>query len=391
MRLFLLLLLSVLAAAQPASLKTDEISQGWIQLFDGETLFGWTSVGGAEWTVKNGSIVSSGPANGWLSTNVPFKDYRLRCEFKIPRDTTNTGLFLRSARDGDPALSGYELNIFQGKSEFPTGSLVHHAKAKPVTKLQPGVWHIYDLTVRGSEFTILLDGREVLQARDFKSASGFIGLQYNKDNPSEFRNIALKPLDLACLFDGKSLDGWKVVPTDRAKQPAEWSVRDGAIHVEKDPGQLETTRAWQDFVLQADVKTNTVDPLRHPNSGIFFRGDAGVFWSGYESQIRNEYENGDRAKPVDFGTGAIYRNQPARRVVSNDNEWFTKTIVASGRLLSVWVNGYPVTSWEDMKPEGLNVRKGEARLKAGTLSLQAHDPTTNLDFKNICIAPMPGK
>jgi hypothetical protein len=53
------------------------------------------------------------------------------------------------------------------------------------------------------------------------------------------------------------------------------------------------------------------------------------------------------------------------------------------------VNGVQVSSWEDPRPEGMDVRAGHARLIRGTLSLQAHDPTTNLDFRNICIAPLP--
>jgi hypothetical protein len=388
MRLLPLLLLPALLGAQPAALKPQEISQGWIMLFDGETLFGWTPVGGAEWKVQDGAIVSSGDANGWLSTNVPFKDYRLRCDFKIPQPLTNTGLFLRSARAGDPAVTGYELNIYQGKHEYPTGGLVKTAKPKPVADLKPGVWHTFEVTVDGSRFIVVLDGEQLLDATDTKSASGFIGLQYNKNNPAEFRNIYLQPLGTTPVFDGKTLDGWKPVPAPQATQPAEWSVQKGAIHVEKGPGGLETAKTWDDFALQLEVRTNTPDPNRHPNSGVFVRGDPGVLWSGYEAQIRNEYENGDRTRPVDFGTGAIYRNQPTRKVVTNDNEWFTMTIIASGRRLSVWLDGYPVTSWEDPKPEGMNVRKGEARLKAGTLNLQAHDPTTNLDFRNIRIAPM---
>ncbi|MBI5281695.1 MAG: DUF1080 domain-containing protein, partial [Candidatus Solibacter usitatus] len=138
-----------------------------------------------------------------------------------------------------------------------------------------------------------------------------------------------------------------------------------------------------------DIRANSADPNRHPNSGVFFRGDAGFFWSGYESQIRNQFEQDDPAKPVDFGTGGIYRNQPARRIVAQDNQWFTMTIAASGRAISVWVDGYPVTSWTDSNPEGRDVRAKHARLLRGVISLQAHDPTTNLDFRSILIAALP--
>src|SRR5690606_32007582 len=137
----------------------------------------------------------------------------------------------------------------------------------------------------------------------------------------------------------------------------------GVIHVEKGPGQLETEGTYGDFVLQMQIRTNPENENHHPNSGVFFRGTPKTWWSGYESQIRNEYADGDPAKPVDFGTGGIYRYQPARKIVAKDGEYFSKTIVAAGREITVWVNGYPVTSWRDDKPEGTSVRNKEAVLQ----------------------------
>jgi hypothetical protein len=378
--------------AKPAPVKAEpakpaEPDPTWIELFDGKTLFGWTAEGGSQWRVENGAIVADSGPSGWLRTNVPFSDFRLTIEFQAGLET-NSGVFLRSAVEGNPWETGYELQIWDKHPKFPTGSLVNHAAAKGASLARKG-WHTFDITARGNRYTVRLDGKVVLQARDFKSHSGHIGLQFNQGQKVAFRSVWLKPLDLACLFNGNDLTGWRKV--DRRPvppQPAEWTVRDGVIHVEKGPGQLETEHTWDDFVLQLDVKANSADPARHPNSGIFFRGDRESFWSGYESQIRNEHKPGDPAAPVDFGTGGIYRQQPARRIVAKDNEWFTKTIVASGRRIAVWVNGVQVSSWEDPRPEGLDVRAGHARLTRGILSLQAHDPTTNLDFRNICISPL---
>ena len=118
--------------------------------------------------------------------------------------------------------------------------------------------------------------------------------------------------------------------------------------------------------------------MRTRTRGVFFRGEPGGFWTGYESQIRNEYD-GRITDAVDFGTGGVYFFQPARGVVASDGEWFHKTIIAYDRHISTWVNGVQVSDYEDTKPEGANHRK-QANLRMGTISLQAHDPTTNLDF-----------
>ncbi|MCE7935567.1 MAG: hypothetical protein DYG96_13400, partial [Chlorobi bacterium CHB2] len=35
----------------------EELSEGWLSLFDGQTLFGWRHSGSADWRVENGAIV----------------------------------------------------------------------------------------------------------------------------------------------------------------------------------------------------------------------------------------------------------------------------------------------------------------------------------------------
>lgn len=371
--------------AQSNSLTPKEAAEGWLLLFDGATTFGWTAEGKAEWRVADGALTAAGE-NGWLRTNSPFADFVLKCEYRTGAEG-NSGIFLRSAKEGAPHETGYELQIFNQHPQWPTGSLVNHVKARPV-KPAPDRWHVVEIEAVGGRFTVKLDGKPVLAGSDSKSKSGHIGLQYNRDKKIEFRNIKLKPLGLKPIFNGRDLSGWRVVEPPRPpKEAAQWTVQDGAIHVLHGGGQLETEGAWDDFVLQLDIRANTQDPKRHPNSGVFFRGEPKGYWSGYESQIRNEYAEGDRAKPVDWGTGAIYSRMAARKVVSNDNQFFTKTIVARGRHMAVWIDGYPVTDWEDPRPESGNARQG-ARLAAGPISLQAHDPTTNLDFRNIRIAEL---
>jgi hypothetical protein len=384
-----LLLLAAIAVAQPNTLSPKEAQDGWVLLFDGDSLFGWTSEGKGQWHVADGTIVGDAGGDGWLRQNSAFGDYILRIDFRTEKADTNSGIFLRSALTGEPHVTGYELQIWDNNPKFPTGSLVNFASTK-AGHVKAGEWQTYEIEAMGDHFVVRLDGKQVLDAHEGHSLAGHLGLQHKENNRIEFRNIKLKPLGLKPLFNGKDLSGWKRVerPTNPPKELPEWTVRDGMLHVEKGPGQVESEQQFDDFVLQLDIRANSTDPNRHPNSGVFLRGTPGVFWSGYESQIRNEYENGDRTKPVDFGTGAIYRNQPTRKVVGNDNEFFTKTIVARGRHIAVWVNGYPVTDWEDTKPEGTNVRNKEAVLKPGVISLQAHDPTTNLDFKNIRIAAL---
>ncbi len=384
MRLVCLALATVLSAF--AQLPPKEAADGWIQLFDGETLFGWSEEGAAKWKVEGGALTFDAGQVGWLRTNAVFADYVLKLDFRTKKGG-NSGVFVRSAKGNEPHVSGYEVQIWDDNPKFPTGSLVNHARAKK-TAIKADQWNSYEIRLESDHFQVILNGKKILDARDPKSKAGYIGVQANKDK-IEFRNIKLKPLGMKPLFDGKSLAGWKVIqPPKPPAQPAEWTVKDGAIHVVKGGGQLETEGTYANFVLQLDIRTNPKDANHHPNSGVFLRGEPNTYWNGYESQIRNEYKDGDRTKPVDWGTGAIYNRVATRKVVSDDGVFFTKTIIASGKHFSVWLNGYQVTDWDDPRSEGNNARQ-QARLAAGAISLQAHDPTTNLDFKNIRLAPLP--
>jgi hypothetical protein len=51
------------------------------------------------------------------------------------------------------------------------------------------------------------------------------------------------------------------------------------------------------------------------------------------------------------------------------------------------VNGYQVTDWTDTRPENENPRNG-LRVGPGHLSIQGHDPTTDLSFRNLRVAEL---
>jgi hypothetical protein len=213
--------------------------------------------------------------------------------------------------------------------------------------------------------------------------SGLIGLQKNAGLVM-FRNVFVKPLGTISIFNGKDLSGWRVVPGSKS----EFAVTEGAVSVSNGPGFLESDGAWSNFVLQFEAKTNG-DGL---NSGVFFRlspGSEEAPSNGYELQIENVFANDDRTQPKDdAGTGAIFRRTRARWVVPNDHEWFTMTLIAHGPRIATWVNGFQVTDWEDTRPADSNPRRG-SKLEAGPISLQGHDPTTNLSFRNLRVAGYP--
>jgi hypothetical protein len=328
-------------------------------------------------------VISIGDGTpGLLCTTSEFGDFQLKAEFRAA-PATNSGIFLRTpAMPTDPKQDCYELNIAGPMvSPFPTGSFVGRAKATEISENDG--WQTFDVTARGGHFVVLLDGKQVLQYDDPKPLGrGFIGLQFNSGQV-EFRNLKLKPLGLESLFNGRDLANWTVFP---GKQSQFSVTPDGCLSIKNGPGQLESSAQFADFCLQVEVKTLG----KNLNSGVFFRSIPGQLWQGYEAQIQNGFVDGNRAQPVDGGTGGIYRRQPARRVVANDYEWFMMTLVATGNHFASWVNGFPIADCTDPRPEEENPRKG-SRLTAGTIILQGHDATTDLLFRNFGAKESPAR
>lgn len=414
------------AETAPNQLTAEQVAEGWIGLFDGETLFGWTPTSEANWQVEEGAITVSEGAEGFLMTNSEFGDYELHVEFKAPA-TTNSGVFLRTTlAPKDPAKDCFELNIAPKDNPFPTASLVDRAKVgtkpetyrvndpnQPVRRIGgPGRavdawsdgWHAFDLVVERGSVRISLDG--VLLTTYFANNNsvplrGRIGLQF-REGPVAFRNIRLKPQGLRPMLNGKDLAGWnddqkktskfEIVASEdstgplplEGREPEHTGAEDFELRVTNGSGQLETDTTYGDFTMQFDTRVDG-DGL---NSGVFFRCIPREYMNGYECQIHNVFKDGDPTKPTDFGTGAIYRRVPARRVNARDHEWFTTTIVATGPHIAVWVNGLQVTDWTDPRPPHDNPRNG-LRTAAGTIAIQGHDPTTDIRFRNMRIGELP--
>lgn len=365
-------------------LTAEEKADGWLSLFDGETLFGWESTSSEiNWHVADGAIVADSGPIGFLLTTVPFTDYELICEYRMEEEG-NSGLFLRSENPPQEISTGcYEINIANAHPEgFTTGSLVNRKAVESPIKSNAD-WNEFKVKVIDDSVEVVHNGEAVLSYKaDGKvAATGRIGLQKNAGK-IEFRKIIIKPLQLQSLFNGKDLTGWREVPGSKSQ----FTVSDGEIHVKDGQGFIETEQTYKDFLFQAKA----ISHAKELNSGFFFRaieGSEEAPSNGYEYQIHNGYKE-NRNHPNNAGTGAIFRRVDARYVVANDKEWFTATLVAYGPRISCWVDGYHVVDWVDTRKPDPNPRRG-LKLEPGHLSIQGHDPTTDLSFKDLNVAEYP--
>ena len=355
-------------------LSEASVAAGWISLFDGESLFGFKSESEVDWKVVDGAIVATAGRVGLLRTTSQFSDFHLTLAFRAAPNT-NSGVFVRtSPKPKKVTTDCFEVNIAPPSNPFPTGGIVGRQKASISVAEHDGDWEHLRIVCLGDCVKVWVNGNQVNELESKNPSRGFIGLQFNKGSIA-FKDVFLRPLDLSPMFNRENLDGWD----DSQKGVSSFEVTEsGDLKMTSGRGQLESKKLLGDFVLQANCKTNAAGL----NSGIFFRSIPGDLTNGYESQIQNQIRDGDPTKPVDCGTGGIFRRQDARRVNAEDMKWFTKTIVAVGPHVSVWVNGYQVTDWTDKRKPHANPRKG-LRLEAGSIILQGHDPTTDILFGEI--------
>jgi hypothetical protein len=377
---------------KPNTLTPKEIADGWLLLFDGETTFGWKIEGEAK--VANGVLHLGGQKETTAATTTQFDACTVRFQYSgenvekvvvrtcgyecgLKKDANNANTWIQAL------FSVYSTEKGRlGSAHFEstgTGLLGATKLINPVPRRTGPVV----LTIPAGQ---TLQVRHILlRPRDFLSTTG------------ETRGMDLKP-----IFNGKDLTGWKEHPGKKSK----CAVNDkGEITMKDGPGDLQSEGQWDNFVLQIECKTNG----KHLNSGVFFRCRPNEYQQGYEAQIHNgfaaeptkEYtietydpDNGkvlttrkEKYAALDYGTGGIYRRMPARKQAAQDGEWFTMTVVAEGRHLATWVNGLQMVDWTDTRPVKDNARNG-CKLEKGPISLQGHDPTTDLNFRNIRIGEL---
>ena len=107
-----------------AALTPQQLDEGWVRLFDGHTLAGWSIMGNADWRCKDGVIRVTRGDPSFLVSNFDIADYELKVDFRCAPET-NSGVFLRTAPEpGDVGLDCLELNIAPPDNPYPTGSFV---------------------------------------------------------------------------------------------------------------------------------------------------------------------------------------------------------------------------------------------------------------------------
>ena len=173
------------------------------------------------------------------------------------------------------------------------------------------------------------------------------------------------------LFDGQSLDGWTA-----SENTNSCTVEDGKIVLSGPRSHLFYTgdvggADFADFEFKAEV-------LTHPqaNSGIYFHTtyqDSGWPKTGYEAQVNCSHSDIRRTGGL-YGVVDVIHDSPVE-----DGEWFTYHITVSDKRIVIRINDEITTDYTE--PDDLD--RPDRQLSSGTFALQAHDPKSRTEYRNI--------
>lgn len=147
------------------TLSAAEREAGFELLFNGKDLSGWKNNNGkpVQGAVDDAAIQTYKCGGYVLMHERQFEDFILRCDVKLSKGNTNSGIFVRMSDPKNPVQSGFEIQVMGG-----TGSGRHDLGAiydlvapsknmgKPI-----GEWNSVEITCKGALMSVKINGEQV--------------------------------------------------------------------------------------------------------------------------------------------------------------------------------------------------------------------------------------
>lgn len=187
-----------------------------IELFNGKDLSGWTcdlkesNVKMEDvWTVRDGVLRCAGKPSGYLRTLNEYENYVLTLDWRWPKDGKNNGVLvhvstprvlgiwpksievqIKDSDAGDFWIIGTSLHV---ENEAARRTDRRYRKNVEGAEKPLGQWNTMEITCRGDEIFVKVNGVLVNRATQCSVQRGAIALQ-SEGPPCEYRNVRLRPL-----------------------------------------------------------------------------------------------------------------------------------------------------------------------------------------------------
>ena len=219
--------LLLMAAAAFVSGPVAAEEAGFVPLFDGKTLDGWTNpYGWGVAEVKDGEIHLTADRKFFLVTKETYGDFVFEGEVHLPEGKANSGFMFRAHVEKNKVF-GYQAEVDGDENRKWSGGLYDEGRRawfiSPVKedpkKAKDGVkavgqvtpeefraragdafrrndWNRYRITCRGKRLTIEVNGVVTTDCEDGVDASGVIAIQHHGEKGAtyRFRNLRVRKL-----------------------------------------------------------------------------------------------------------------------------------------------------------------------------------------------------
>ena len=172
--------------------ESEKDNTPWVSLFDGQSLDGWTQIGGkANYEVRDGAIVGStvrNTPNSFLTTDKMYDDFILELDYLVD-STMNSGIQIRSnsyPHYMDGRVHGYQIEIDPSDRAWSAGiydearrGWLYNLEGKPEAQkaFKQDEWNHYRIEAIGDTLKTWINGIPAAHLIDDKTSSGFIALQ----------------------------------------------------------------------------------------------------------------------------------------------------------------------------------------------------------------------
>jgi len=192
LHLLAVILLGLLALAQP-SLGADLKGGGrWESLFNGKDLGGWVVMNNGAFTVTNG-LLHTEKGMGWLRTEKEYTDFVLEAEWRALEANYKSGFFIRAGREGKP----FPANVWQvNLKDNALGSLMkgnNTVLRSETSRFSINKWVKFRIEVRGKKLMLDVNDDRAWEFNGLDAARGYIGIQA-EGKAFEFRNMRIQKL-----------------------------------------------------------------------------------------------------------------------------------------------------------------------------------------------------
>jgi 3-keto-disaccharide hydrolase len=368
-------LASVAMAPAVMNLRQDPDETGFVRLFNGTSLDGWSVADGPEsaFYVADGAIVVH-PSAGyptWLRSARQYENFEFRGEFFV-QGWTNSGIYLHAPEHGRSTWCGMKINIFQQVDAKPAvesmGSIFPLVPPLKVNVKNKGEWNTFRILMDWPRLQVWTNG-EAVQDLDvetvpelrYRLRSGYLGLE-SLSYPIRFRNLRVRELP--------SKISWTPL-YEKAEDLTKWRILNGkpifqalgaVLHGDGD-GHFATVESFRDFELQMYVRH-----VLHHNGGVVFGGPGeGAPGRRYEIQLHD-------VEGAHYPTGSLYSIKRSVYPRIEAEQWWLFQLRVKDTTCVVRVNGDTVLEYT-----GLELPS------PGPIALQAHDLGRWTEYKHILV------